>query len=263
MRFIELDRIALRYELSGKGERTLVLVHEMGGSLESWDEVVPHFAPSRRVLRYDTRGAGMSQKVRGELTFETMAGDIAALLDKLGITGKVALAGVAVGGAIALQFAAQYPERASAVVVGCPATGISPARRVAALERLAKIEAGGMAFAVEDAMLNGYAPELRGDTERFERFRARWLGNDPLSYATIWRMLANADMQKALGEVRCPALVIAGNLDRVRPPPMAQEIAKAIPGARYVEVRTGHYMAVQTPDLIANCIDDFLKSVDA
>jgi 3-oxoadipate enol-lactonase len=44
---------------------------------------------------------------------------------------------------------------------------------------------------------------------------------------------------------------------------MAQEIAKAIPGARYVEVRTGHYMAVQTPDLIANCIDDFLKSVDA
>ena len=263
MRFIELDHIALRYELSGKGERTLVLVHEMGGSLESWDEIVPHFAPSRRVLRYDTRGAGMSQKVRGELAFETMASDVAALLDSLRITGKVALAGVAVGGAIALQFAAQYPERASAVIVGSPATGISPARRAAALERLAKIEAGEMAFAVEDAMLNGYAPELRGDTERFERFRARWLGNDPASYATIWRMLANADMQKALSEVRCPTLVIGGNLDRVRPPPMAQEVAKAIPGARYIEVRTGHYMAVQTPDLIAKGIDDFLRSVDA
>ena len=263
MHFIELDRIALRYELSGKGERTLVLVHEMGGSLESWDEVVPHFAASRRVLRYDTRGAGLSQKVRGELALETMASDIAALLDTLGITGKVALAGVAVGGAIALQFAAQYPERASAVVVGSPATGISPARRATALERLAKIEAGGMAFAVEDAMLNGYAPELRGDIERFERFRARWLGNDPSSYATIWRMLANADMQKTLGEVRCPALVIGGSLDRVRPPPMAQEVAKAIPGARYVEIGTGHYMAVQTPDLIANGIDDFLRSVDA
>jgi 3-oxoadipate enol-lactonase len=263
MRFIELNDIALRYELSGKGERTLVLVHEMGGSLESWDEVVPHFSLSRRVLRYDTRGAGMSQKVRGELTLETMASDIAALLDTLRITGKVALAGVAVGGAIALQFAAQYPERANAVIVGSPATGISPARRAAALERLAKIEAGGMAFAVEDAMLNGYAPELRDDAERFERFRARWLGNDPSSYATIWRMLANADMQKALSEVRCPVLVIGGSLDRVRPPPMAQEVAKAIPGARYIEVRTGHYMAVQTPDLIANGIDDFLRSVDA
>jgi 3-oxoadipate enol-lactonase len=263
MHFIELNGIALRYELSGKGDRTLVLVHEMGGSLESWDEVVPHFAGSRRVLRYDTRGAGLSQKVRGELAFETMATDIAALLDALGIAGKVALVGVAVGGAIALQFAAQYPERASAVIVGSPATGIAPARRAAALERLARIEAGGMAFAVEDAMQNGYTPELRGDTERFERFRARWLGNDPSSYATIWRMLANADMQKALSEVRCPALVIGGSLDRVRPPPMAQEVAKAIPGARYIEVRTGHYMAVQTPDLIANGINDFLRSVDA
>ncbi|MGA2291065.1 alpha/beta fold hydrolase, partial [Bradyrhizobium sp.] len=81
MHFIELDRIALRYELSGKGDRTLVLVHEMGGSLESWDEVVPPLAKSRRILRYDTRGAGLSQKARGELTFSTMAADIAALLD--------------------------------------------------------------------------------------------------------------------------------------------------------------------------------------
>jgi 3-oxoadipate enol-lactonase len=263
MHFIELDRIALRYELSGKGDRTLVLVHEMGGSLESWDEIVPQLAGSRRILRYDTRGAGLSQKARGELSLGAMAADIAALLDALGIAGKVALAGVAVGGAIALQFAAQYPERASAVVVGSPATGIAPARRVAALERLAKIEAGGMAFAVEDAMLNGYAPELRGDIKRFEQFRARWLGNDPASYATIWRMLANADMQETLSKIRCPTLVIGGSLDRVRPPPMAEEVAKAVPGARYIEVRTGHYMAVQTPDLIADCIDGFLKEVEA
>jgi 3-oxoadipate enol-lactonase len=262
MRFIELNGVALRYELTGAGDRTLVLVHEMGGSLESWDEVVPQFAGSRRVLRYDTRGAGLSQKVRGELTVTTMAADIAALLDALKIAGKVALAGVAVGGAIALQFAAQYPERASAVVVGSPATGIAPARRPAALERLARIEAVGMASVVEDAMLNGYALELRGDTKRFEQFRARWLGNDPLSYATIWRMLANADMQEILSTVRCPALVIGGSLDRVRPPPMAEDVAKAISGARYIEINTGHYMAVQTPDLIANCIDEFLKSVN-
>jgi 3-oxoadipate enol-lactonase len=263
MRFIELDGIALRYDLSGEGDRTLVLVHEMGGSLESWDEVAPRFAPSRRVLRYDTRGAGMSQKARGELTVAMMASDIAALLDTLGIAGTVALAGVAVGGAIALQFAALYPERTSAVVVGSPATGIALARRPAALERLAKIEAEGMTFAVEDAMLNGYAPELRGDAKRFEQFRARWLGNDPSSYGAIWRMLANADVQKDLGKIRCPALVIGGSLDRVRPPAIVEEVAKAIPGARFVEVRTGHYMAVQTPDLIANCIDEFLKSVNA
>jgi 3-oxoadipate enol-lactonase len=263
MDFIELGGVALRFELSGKGDRTLVLVHEMGGSLESWDDVVPRFAGSRRVLRYDTRGAGLSQKVRGELGIDTMAADIDALLDNIGITGKVALAGVAVGGAIALYFAARYPERTSAVVVGSPATGVAPDRRAAALERVAQVEAAGMAFAVDTAMLNGYVPELRGDARRFERFRARWLGNDPKSYATIWRMLAATEMQDELTRIRCPVLVIGGSLDRVRPPPLAQEVAKAIPGARYIEARTGHYMAVQTPDLISDCIDDFLRSVDA
>jgi 3-oxoadipate enol-lactonase len=263
MDFTELDGVTLRYELSGKGERTLVLVHEMGGSLESWDDVAPRFAETRRVLRYDTRGAGMSQKVRGELGIDTMADDIAALLDNIGIAGRVALAGIAVGGAIALHFAARYPERASAVAVGGPATGIAPDRRATALERVAKIEAAGMAFAVEDSMRNGYAPELRGDIRRFERFRARWLGNDPASYATIWRMLAGTDMQRELAGLRCPVLVIGGSLDRVRPPPSVQAVAKAIPGARYIEVRTGHYMAVQTPDLISDCIDEFLRAVGA
>ena len=263
MDFIELSGAGLRYELSGKGDRTLVLVHEMGGSLESWDDVVPRFAESHRVLRYDARGAGLSQKVRGELSVDTMADDIAALLDALGITGSVALAAVALGGAIALHFAARYPERTSAVAVGSPATGIAPERRAAALERVARIETAGMAFAVADSMLNGYAPELRGDIARFERFRARWLGNDPLSYATIWRMLAAADMQDELARLSCPVLVIGGSLDRVRPPPSAEAVAKAIPGARYIEVRTGHYMAVQTPDLISDCIDEFLRKVGA
>src|SRR3981189_3011208 len=204
MDFIEAGGVGLRYELSGKGDRTLVLVHEMGGSLESWDDVAPRLAETRRVLRYDTRGAGMSQKVRGELGIDTMAGDIAALLDALGIAGKVALAGIAVGGAIALHFAARYKERTSAVAVGSPATGIAAERRVPALERLARIEAAGMAFAIEDSMLNGYAPELRGDIKRFERFRTRWLGNDPSSYATIWRMLAGTDMQRERAGRRAP-----------------------------------------------------------
>jgi len=263
MEYVDLDGVALRYELSGRGERTLVLVHEMGGSLESWDDVAPKLAESRRVLRYDTRGAGMSQKVRGELGIDTMADDIAALLDHIGIAGKVALAGIAVGGAIALHFAARYPDRTSAVAVGSPATGIAPERRTAALERVARIEAVGMAFAVADSMQNGYPPELRGDIKRFERYRARWLGNDPASYATIWRMLAGLDMQDELGGLRCPLLVIGGSLDRVRPPPLAETTAKSIPGARYIELRTGHYMSVQTPELIADAIGEFLQTVGA
>ena len=57
--------------------------------------------------------------------------------------------------------------------------------------------------------------------------------------------------------------MIGGSLDRVRPPPLAEAVAKAIPGTRYVEIRTGHYMSVQTPDLLSDTIEEFLKSVDA
>ena len=96
MNYIEVNGAGLRYELSGAGAQTLVLVHEMGGTLESWDHVLPRLAGTRRILRYDTRGAGMSQKIRGDLSIDTMADDIAALLDALGIKGKVALCGVSV-----------------------------------------------------------------------------------------------------------------------------------------------------------------------
>jgi len=58
-------------------------------------------------------------------------------------------------------------------------------------------------------------------------------------------------------------LVIGGSLDRTRPPQLAEAVAGAIPGAGYDEVRTGHYMAVQTPDPIFDCIAAFLDAIDA
>jgi 3-oxoadipate enol-lactonase len=263
MSFIEIDGVGLRYELTGTGARTIVLVHEMGGSLESWDEVASSLASGRRVLRYDTRGAGLSSKVRGSLSIDTMVDDLAALLDTLGIVDRVALAGIAVGGAIALQAAARLPHRVSAAVVGSPATGIPADRRPAVLARVDRIESAGMTSAVDDAMANGYAPELRQDEKRFAAFRARWLGNDPGSYAAIYRMLAGMSLQDELAGIGCPVLVIGGSLDRVRPPALAESVARSIPQARYKVLRTGHYMSVATPELVAAAIGDFLDEIQA
>src|SRR6201985_945874 len=135
MPFAEINGAGMRYALDGTGERTLVLVHEMGGTMESWEDAGRRFGETRRVLRYDWRGAGLSQKIRGELSIDTMADDIAALLDHVGIGGKVALAGVAVGGALALHFAPRHAARTSAVAVGSPATGIAAGRRARGRER--------------------------------------------------------------------------------------------------------------------------------
>ncbi|MDR3533924.1 MAG: alpha/beta fold hydrolase, partial [Rhodopila sp.] len=93
MNWIEVNGTSLRYEVSGSGPTTLVLVHEMGGTLDSWDQVLPALNNGRRVLRYDMRGSGLSEKIKGAVTWNQMADDLAGLLDALGITGKVALAG--------------------------------------------------------------------------------------------------------------------------------------------------------------------------
>jgi len=262
MNFIEVNGTALRYEMSGSGASTLVLIHEMGGTLESWDFVASQFSAQRKVLRYDTRGAGLSQKVRGDLTIDTMTDDLVALMGALGIAGKVALAGVAVGGAIALHTAVRHPQRVAAVVASSPAISVAPDRHSALLTRVEKMEREGL-HAVLDTLDNGYPAELRGDAKRFASFRARWLGSDPASFGAIYRMLIHTDLQPELPQIACPVLVTAGSLDRVRPPHLVEPVARAIPGARYAVLETGHYAPVQTPELYARTVNEFLDAVGA
>jgi len=257
MNFIEVNGTALRYELSGSGERAVVLIHEMGGTLESWDGAAPLLAKRGRVLRYDTRGAGLSQKVRGALSIDTMTDDLIALMDATGIA-EGALAGVAVGGAIALNTALRHPARVSAVVATSPAIAVAADRRAAVLARVDRIEREGMGVAADESFASGYPTELRGDMARFNAFRARWLGNDPASYATIYRMLAATDLTGELARIACPTLVIGGRFDRKRPPATAEPVARSIPGAQFKVLDSGHYMAVQTPELLAGAIAEFL-----
>ncbi len=252
----DTGRTALRYDLTGEGE-TLVLVHEMGGTLESWDFVLPDLAPGRRILRYDTRGAGQSEKARGILTLSEMTTDLADLLDGLTIPGKITLAGCAVGAAIVLQFALDHPDRCAALVVMAPATGIPPDRQAATLARADAVEQAGMRAIVEESFANSYPPELRQDAARFATFRARWLAGDPASYAAIYRMLAASSLSAGLPDIACPTLVIAGTLDRLRPPSSVRPVAQAIPDARFLQLETGHFMATQTPAQVAVAINAF------
>jgi 3-oxoadipate enol-lactonase len=261
MHFVEVNGTALRYDVCGGGS-TLLLIHEMGGTLESWDLVVPLFSGKRRVLRYDTRGAGLSQKIRGPLSIDTMVDDLIALLDALGISEKVALAGVAVGGAIAMHAAVRFPQRVAAIVASSPAVGIALERRPALLARVEMMECEGL-HAVIDTLDLSYPAELRSDAQRFAEFRARWLGGDPVSYGAIYRMLIATDISSELPRISCPALVIAGALDRTRPPPLVEPVARAIPGARYAVLETAHYAALQTPELYAGTVGAFLDEVGA
>src|SRR5207253_1280421 len=154
MNFIEANGVSLRYAVEGTG-KPVVLIHEMGGTMESWGLVAPLLSAWRRVVRYDTRGAGFSEKIRGALKIDTMADDLTALLDALGIKEKVALAGTAVGGAVALHTAFRFPQRVSAAIVTSPATSIPPANRAATLERVERFERDGLRTVFDGTAANG------------------------------------------------------------------------------------------------------------
>lgn len=258
MKWIEANGVSLRYELSGAGDETLVLVHELGGSLESWDDVLPEFQKHFRVLRYDQRGFGLSEKVKGTLDLNDMAADIAGLLDALGIAGPCLVTGMALGSAIALAFAARYPDRVKKLAIPSPATGVSKERAEQSLARADDVERDGMRAQVQMSLDRSYPEVLRGNRERFERYRLRWLGNDPEGFAAINRMLVNMDMTEDFAKVKCPTLVVGSQNDLLRPPAMIEGIAKEIPGARYVETESGHFMAVQTPELYLETVLPFL-----
>ena len=262
MNFIEANGVSLRYAVEGAG-KPIVLIHEMGGTMESWGLVAQILAAKRRVIRYDTRGAGFSEKIRGSLSIDTMTDDLIALLDGLGIREKVSLGGTAVGGAIALHTAFRFPDRIASVVVTSPATFMPPENRATTLARVDDFERNGVRVAFESTANNGYPEELRGDRPRFEAWRARWLANDPASFAAVYRMLSNTDLTPELPSIKCPVLVIGGEFDRGRPPSRVEPIAKAIPGAKFKVLRTGHYAGWQTPELVATEIAAFLDSAGA
>jgi pimeloyl-ACP methyl ester carboxylesterase len=261
-RWIEVNGTALRYEVTGSGPTTLVLVHEMGGTLDSWDHVLPALSATRRVLRFDTRGAGQSEKLSVTPSMALMADDIAALLEATGIVGKVAIAGCAVGGGIAMTFALRHAARTAALVAMGPATGVAPERRAATLARAEDTERRGMAAVVEESFTASYPPEVRHDAEHYREFRARWIANDPRSYGCIYRMLVETDLAPEYGRIACPTLLLAGIHDRLRPPALVEPIAQAIPGARFQALDSGHFMAVQTPALVAAAINGFLAPLN-
>jgi pimeloyl-ACP methyl ester carboxylesterase len=121
----DINGVSLRYQLSGMGSRSIVLLHAAGMTLESWDDVMPMLNTSHRVLRYDLRGSGRSAKIDGAVTLDDAVADLRGLLDRVGFNQPVTLVGGAVGAAIALRFASTYPEHANAVLALSPVIDVA------------------------------------------------------------------------------------------------------------------------------------------
>jgi len=235
-----------------------VLVHEAGGCIESYDEATPGLEKDFRVLRYDQRGFGFSEKAR-EMTFAMVVADLAALLDGLKISGPVCMAGCAMGSDFAVGFAARHPERVAKLAIASP--NIGPTKSAArSLERAALVEREGIRAAMKDSHDLSYPEHLRArDPERFRRFQARWVCNTPASFSAQAHMMSTVDLTAEYPKIKAKTLVIGAKHDAQRPPEQAQRVARALPGSSYVEADTGHFMAVKTPQLFVDTVLPFFK----
>jgi 3-oxoadipate enol-lactonase len=234
----------------------------MGGTLDSWDEVLPYLSDRYRVLRYDMRGFGLSQKIFGPYTIDDAISDLVGFIDAMKVTGPLALVGAAVGGGIAMRVAAQVSERIGALVALAPATEIAAERQAGTKALQARIPEWGIRRLVDEQIAPGSYPEqLRNNGERFRRFQAQQSSMDPESFAATFGMLLDATYLPYLGSIKCPTMVIAGEFDKTRPPAMVEPVARAIPGARFDVVPSCHFMAVQAPDVVGKKVSDFLAEV--
>jgi sigma-B regulation protein RsbQ len=109
------DGVPIRYETVGKTDAALVLVHCWTCNRNFWDAQVAHFAPRLQVVRLDLAGHGESGKARKEYTIPAFAGDVAAVVDKLGLK-RVVLVGHSMGGPVALEAQKLLGDRVIGVV---------------------------------------------------------------------------------------------------------------------------------------------------
>lgn len=242
---------SLRYAREGSGPRRLVLLHEMGGNLDSWDAVVPLLADSFTTLRYDQRGAGQSEKPRAPFTYDGHVDDLERVLAASGLTPPFAICGIAVGAAIAVAFAHRHPQAISALVLCSPALSVDAAQQRFVAERAETARCDGMRAIVDASLARSYPELLRGDGAKFDTYRAAFLANDPVCYSHANLMLAGADMEPALRDVTAPCLVLAGHHDLVRPPEQVRAMASRLRGAEFAVIDSGHIMAVQAPNDLA------------
>lgn len=247
--FAEVNGTSLRYDLRPGSGAPVVLIHEMGGALESWDEVVPHLP--NPVLRLDLRGFGLSEKPRGPQRIAQLAGDVLDLMTLVGFD-RAMITGCAVGAAVALACGAS--GRAVAILALAPATGVAPERQAAVRGLAEHLRQGGLRdFVLNDTLPRGWPAALPRPDAAFARFRALQLGCDPHVLAETYLMLCDQTPEALMRGVTCPVTLVAGRHDAARPPEIVAAIARQI-GARFRAVDSGHFMALQSPELVAGLI---------
>ena len=253
--------INIYYEIHGKGE-PLVMIMGGGGSVEWFYRDIPVFSREFKVIVFDNRGSGRSDKPDVPYTTEMLADDMAGLLDAIDIE-SAHIQGGSMGGMIAQQFALRYPKKVRSLILMCTYCG-GPHSVMLNPEVMATW-----------ASMQSLPPKER----MMETFRIclsqKFIDNNPALIQQMMKHMmkrpdymqtrqaeavASHDTYNRLSEIKAPTLIIHGDADRGVPVENARILAYRIPGAELVILKNvGHMFMFEAEEEFHRLMLDFLK----
>ena len=222
----------IHYEEAGSGQ-PVIFVSGLGGAARSWQQQVAAFSAHYRVITYDQRGTGASDRLQRVFSIDQMTDELTGLMDALGIE-RAHLVGMSTGGAIGQTLAIAHPQRLARMILCSTWTHCDPwFRRLFEARRALYLQCG--------SELHGrfhplwlYPPDwINTHDDQIEAEQKRSLAGAPPVEVSVGRIdaLLAFDRRADLGRIRTPTLIITADNDSITPSYYSEELARAIPGA--------------------------------
>lgn len=262
--YAEVNGVRLYYEIAGTGY-PVVLVHRGLVDRRMWDDQFLAFAEHYRVIRFDIRGSGNSQIVKGDYTH---FGDLLGLLDALGVE-KAHLVGQSLGGSICIDFALEYPERTASLVLVSTGLGGYTTLSIPVTRYQTQLFLALTRMNPDDAVDISLKMWVDGPTRTSDqvepemRSRVRAMMNDALSrpLESYLPQMLNPPAAERLREIKAPTLIIVGGKDVSDTMDISDELMKGIAGAQRVYFEDeGHMLNMEAPEKFNRLVLDFLAA---
>lgn len=257
--------ITIYYEIHGKGE-PLLLVMGYGSNSAHWLAAIDYLSQEYRVVAFDNRGTGRSDKPDVPYTIKMMAGDAVGLLDAIGIDSAHVF-GVSMGGMIAQEYSLNYPDRVMSLILGCTTCGGTRAVPPTQEAMMVLFDPARAKLSVEERA-RGTVPWLW--TQEFidknpdivERYVATTLEHPtpPHAYVRQGQAMMGHDTYDRLPKIKAPTLVMAGAADKLVPHENSRILASMIPNAELVILENaGHGFITDATEAAEKAVLGFLR----
>ena len=261
MPFAIREDVRVYWKLDGAPDLpVLVLLNSIGTDMALWETSVPHLLPAFRLLRIDARGHGASDAPDGDYSLAMLADDVIAVMDAAGVQ-TAAVAGVSIGGMIAMELALAYPTRVTALALVCTSATMDAG---AWRERIELVRAEGTAAIADMAMGRFLSPRfVATHGGAAESVRQGLIAMADTGYAGCGAAIRDMALIHRLPAIAMPTLVVAGDRDASTPfAGHGERIVAAMPDAHVVHLDAAHLAPIETPAALAATLRAFLKPAD-